>query len=193
MLTVDERVYTLSYLWKEAEYNFAFWAELPELDWDAEYKKYLPLVINARSDLEYYLLLMRFYALLRDGHTAVTPPFTLLEGRNVPFGVTRAEGKFLLSAVPSEREELLLSEITHIQGLPIGEYMGKYVYPFYWHELPESLFACYDCIEASVMFNFDANEPITVTADKGEFTFKMSEPAETVWAELGVKPPEPLE
>ena len=53
MLTVDERVYTLSYLWKEAEYNFAFWAELPELDWDAEYKKYLPLVINARSDLEY--------------------------------------------------------------------------------------------------------------------------------------------
>lgn len=193
MLTVEERVYTLSYLWKEAEYNFAFWAERSDIDWDAEYKKFLPLVINARSDLEFYLLLMRFYALLRDGHTAVSPPFALLEGRSVPFGVTRAEGKFLLSAVPSGREELLLSEITHIQGLSIGEYIEKYVYPLYWHELPESLFACYDCIEASVMFNFDVNEPITVTADNGEFTFKMSEPVETLWAELCVKASEPLD
>ena len=193
MLTVEERVYTLSYLWKEADYNFAFWAERSDIDWDAEYRKFLPLVINASGDLEFYLLLMRFYALLRDGHTAVTPPFALLEGRSVPFGVTRAEGKFFLSAVPSGREELLLSEITHIQGLPIREYIEKYVYPLYWHELPESLFACYDCIEASVMFNFDVNEPITVTADNGEFTFKMSEPAETLWVELCVKAPEQLD
>ncbi|MDE6031127.1 MAG: hypothetical protein K2G32_05850 [Oscillospiraceae bacterium] len=148
MLTVEERIYTLSYLWKEAEYNFAFWAERPEINWNTEYKKFLSLVINAKSDLEYYLLLMRFYALLRDGHTSVTPPFELLEGRSVPFGAVRAEGKILLSAAPAGREELLLSEITHIQGLPIGEYIEKYVYPYYWHELPESLFACYDCIES---------------------------------------------
>ena len=193
MLTIEERVYTLSYLWKEAEYNFAFWAERSDIDWDAEYKKFLPLVTNAQSDLDFYLLLMRFYALLRDGHTAVTPPFALLEGRSVPFGVTRAEGKFILSAVPSGREELLLSEIAHIQGLPIREYIEKYVYPFYWHELPESLFSCYDCIEASVMFNFGVDEPITVTTDRGELIFKMSEPAETFWAELCVKAPEPLD
>lgn len=193
MLTVEERVYTLSYLWKEAEYNFAFWAERPEIDWNAEYKRFLPFVINAKSDLEYYLLLMRFYALLRDGHTSVTLPFELLEGRSVPFGAARAEGKFLLSAAPAGREELLLSEITHIQGLPIGEYIEKYVYPYYWHELPESLFACYDCIEASVMFNFGVDESVTVTTDRGELTFKMNEPAEMIWAELDVKAPEPLD
>ncbi|MDE7281287.1 MAG: hypothetical protein K2N36_06070, partial [Ruminiclostridium sp.] len=61
MLTVEERIYTLSYLWKEAEYNFAFWAMRPEIHWNAEYKKFLPLVINAKSDLEFNLLLMRFY------------------------------------------------------------------------------------------------------------------------------------
>lgn len=193
MLTVEERVYTLSYLWKEAEYNFAFWAERPEIDWNAEYKKFLPLVINAKSDLEYYLLLMRFYALLRDGHTSVMPPFELLEGRSVPFGAARAEGKILLSAAPAGREELLLSEITHIQGLPIGEYIEKYVYPYYWHELPESLFACYDCIETSVLFNFGVDEPVTVMTGRGEFTFKMNEPAETIWAEFDVKAPEPLD
>lgn len=81
----------------------------PEIDWNAEYKKFLPLVINAQSDLEYYLLLMRFYALLRDSHTSVMPPPSLLEGRNIPFGVIHAEGKFLLSAVAKEQNELLLS------------------------------------------------------------------------------------
>lgn len=193
MLTLEERLYTLSYLWKEAEYNYAFWAMHPEIDWNAEYKKFLPLVINAKSDLEYYLLLMRFYALLRDGHTLIMPPPSLLEGRNIHFGVIRAEGKFLLSAVAKEQNELLLSEITHIQGLPINEYIEKYVYPFYWHELPESLFACNDCIEASIMFNFGVDEQINIVTNKGEFNFKMSHTAETVWADTEVKYPEPLD
>ena len=127
MLTVEERIYVLSFLWKEAEYNFAFWEKRPEIDWDSEYKKFLPLVMKAKDDLEYYLLLMRFYALLRDGHTSVLLPYSLLEGRSVPFGVIRAEGKFYLSGVVREREELLLSEITHIQGLPISDYIEKYV------------------------------------------------------------------
>lgn len=193
MLTVEERIYTLSYLWKEAEYNYAFWAMHPEIDWNAEYKKFLSLIINVKNDLEYYLLLMRFYALLRDGHTSVMPPYSLFEGRNIPFGVIRAEGKFLLSAVNKEQKELLLSEITHIQGLPINEYIEKYVYPYYWHELPESLFACNDCIEASIMFNFGVDEQINIVTNKGEINFKMSHTAETVLADTGVKYPEPLD
>ncbi len=114
MLTTDERIYTLSYLWKEAEYNYAFWSAHPEIDWDAEYRKLIPLVINAENDLEYYLLLMRFYALLRDGHSSVMPPFELLKGRNIPFCTVRAEGKFILSEVIKGKDDLLLSELTHI-------------------------------------------------------------------------------
>ncbi len=193
MLTAEERIYTLSYLWKEAEYNFAFWEKRREINWDGEYKRFLPLVINAKSDLEYYLLLMRFYALLRDGHTSVMPLYSLFEGRNVPFGVIRAEGKFLLSNVIKGKEELLLSKVTHIRGLPITEYIEKYVFPFYWHELPESLFACYNCIESSIMFNFGVDEPITIAAKRGEFTFKMSDNSETVCADTEVKNPEPLD
>ncbi len=193
MLTVEERIYVLSFLWKEAEYNFAFWEKRPEIDWDSEYKKFLPLVMKAKDDLEYYLLLMRFYALLRDGHTSVLLPYSLLEGRSVPFGVIRAEGKFYLSGVVREREELLLSEITHIQGLPISDYIEKYVYPYYWHELPESLFACNDCIETSIMFNFGVDAPINVVTRKGKFSFTMSENLETAWADTSVKYPESFE
>lgn len=193
MLTTEERIYTLSYLWKEAEYNYAFWAAHPEIDWDAEYKKLIPLAINAENDLEYYLLLMRFYALLCDGHTSVMLPFELLKGRNVPFHTVRAEGKFILSEVIKGKDDLLLSEITHIQGLPINEYIEKYVYPFYWHELPESLFAANDCIESSIMFNFKVDEPISIAASKGEFSFKMCDKYEISCIDERVKPPEAFE
>ncbi|MCM1166775.1 MAG: S41 family peptidase [Lachnospiraceae bacterium] len=189
-MTVEERIYTLSCLWKEAEYNFAFWAERSDVDWNAEYRRFLPLVMNAEGDLEFYRLLMRFYALLRDGHTSVSPPAALFEGRCVPFGVTRAEGKFLLAAAPEER--FLFAELTSIQGLPTAEYVEKYVYPYWWHELPESLFALYDCVECSLMLNFGAEELITVGTDKGGFSFKQSEPREPVFAELSARPPEPL-
>lgn len=189
-MTVEDRIYTLSYLWKEAEYNFAFWAKYPDIDWDGEYRRFLPLVMSAKDDFGFYCLLMKFYALLRDGHTCVVMPPELLSGRSVPFGVTRADGKFLLSAAPDER--LLLAEITHIQGLPVAEYIEKYVYPFYWHELPETLFNCFDCIECSLMFNFGADEPVSVVTDKGELRFKLNEPRELVYADISVKPPEPL-
>lgn len=193
MLTAEERVYTLSYLWKEAEYNYAFWSMHPEIDWNAEYRRLIPFAINAKSDLEYYLLLMKFYALLRDGHTAVIPPHDLVKNRKVPFHTARAEGKFILSEVIKDKGDLLMSEITQIQGLPINEYLEKYVYPFYWHELPESLFAVNDCIESSIMFNFDIDEVINIVTNKGVFSFKMSENYDTVFINEGIKLPEAFE
>lgn len=87
----------------------------------------------------------------------------------------------------------MLSEITHIKGLPIKDYIKNYVYPFYWHELPESLFAGYDCIESSIMFNFGVEEPIKITTELGEYTFKMSDSCEIVFADTTVKYPEPLD
>lgn len=42
------------------------------------------------------------------------------------------------------------------------------------------------------MFNFGADEAISVVTDKGEFSFKMNEPRGLVYADLSVKPPEPL-
>lgn len=87
----------------------------------------------------------------------------------------------------------MLSEITHIQGLPINEYIKKYVYPFYWHELPETLFACNDCTEASIMFSFGVDETINITTSKGEFSFKMSDTDEITWADTTVKYPEALD
>ncbi|MCL1863890.1 MAG: hypothetical protein FWF78_10030 [Defluviitaleaceae bacterium] len=69
------KIYELSLIWKEAEYNFAFWEELDGIiDWNQEYKKALSYVLKTKNLHEYYLVLMKFLALLRDGHMGVWFP-----------------------------------------------------------------------------------------------------------------------
>ena len=61
-LTVEERLYGLSLIWQEANYNFAFFDRVPDLDWEASYKEYIPQVIAADDIFTYYDLLARFTA-----------------------------------------------------------------------------------------------------------------------------------
>jgi carboxyl-terminal processing protease len=56
-LTLIERIYGLSLLWKEAEYNFAHWYKVKDLNWDEIYKQYLELVISTENFIDYYKLL----------------------------------------------------------------------------------------------------------------------------------------
>jgi C-terminal processing protease CtpA/Prc len=83
-LSVAERLYGLSLIWQEANYNFAFFDRVPDLDWDACYREYIPRVISAEDPFAYYELLSRFTALLEDGHTAVIPPQSLYLGLDRP-------------------------------------------------------------------------------------------------------------
>ena len=103
MISVEQRVYTLSYLWKEAEYNFAFWAMRSDVDRDKTYREFLPKVINAKDDFEYFCLLMRFFATLKDGHTCVTFPEGMFDGFKVPVNIGYYDGGFYLTAVRRAR------------------------------------------------------------------------------------------
>ena len=74
-LNKELKIYELSLIWKEAEYNFAFWDKVNKnLNWDIEYKKSLNTVLKTNNIFEYYLELKRFIALLKDGHTDVSFP-----------------------------------------------------------------------------------------------------------------------
>lgn len=140
-LSVEERVYGLSLLWREAEYNFAYWDERPEIDWNARYREFLPIVMAAEDSLVYYTELMRFLAVLRDGHTYVRMPEELKPPYIYKFGTTYAEGKHLLGGKPKSCEVPLLSRIIAVNGTPVEEYVQKYVLPYFWHENMEQCFA----------------------------------------------------
>ena len=73
-LTDEEKIAGLSEIWSEARFNFPFFGRLPDLDWDLHYMNYLPRVRAARTTADYYALLRRFVAALRDGHTEIWLP-----------------------------------------------------------------------------------------------------------------------
>jgi len=73
-LSDDAKVAGLSTVWSEARFNFAFFDRQPDMDWNQIYLDFLPKVRATASTEEYYRVLMRFVALLKDGHTNVYPP-----------------------------------------------------------------------------------------------------------------------
>ncbi len=70
-LSVSEKLYGLSLFWSEVSYNFAFFDQVPDLNWDSAYLEFIPRVIASESTYEYYRELQRFCALLKDGHTNI--------------------------------------------------------------------------------------------------------------------------
>lgn len=73
-LSEDAKIAGLSTVWAEARFNFAFFDRQPALDWNQIYVDFLSKVRATSSTAEYYRVLMRFAALLKDGHTNVYPP-----------------------------------------------------------------------------------------------------------------------
>ncbi len=138
-LTLDERIWGLSLIWKEAEYNFPFWKHLGDLDWDRAYKEALPKIIAADTIREYYLELCRFISLLRDGHTAVWFPKELyMEAGQLPMRIGLIGTKWCIVNSDISLNIPLYDEIVTINGIPITEYIAKSIYPYCWHEKEDS-------------------------------------------------------
>ncbi len=132
------KIYELSKLWKEAEYNFAFWDKL-DINWDEEYKKALPRVLAAKDIYEYYDELVRFAALLGDGHTSVFLPNDLMQDADrfsmFPIFLFRFGQEIAVINVCEEyKDEIpLYSVVKKIDGVDAGEYVRENCYPYIWH------------------------------------------------------------
>lgn len=175
--TLEDRIYGLSLLWKEAEYNFSYWEDLPDLNWDAAYQEFLPRVMAAEDPLIYYSELMKFVSLLKDGHTYVVMPEEIKPTYDVAIGTTYIEGKHVLGALPKDCPIPLYSEIISINGILTEDYLKKYAYPYIWHERIDSKFVhgllgyIISCCESGV---------ISIETDKGSFSFTKGENDETI-------------
>ena len=83
-LSDEEKIYGLSTVWKEADKNFVFFDQVPDLDWNKTYQTFIPKVLKTQTTYEYYRILQEFCSLLNDGHTQVVIPWvTCLEAMEV--------------------------------------------------------------------------------------------------------------
>jgi carboxyl-terminal processing protease len=147
-LTRKERISGLKKLWKEVKHNFAWFDQVPDLDWDKALQEYLPKAAAEQTNAEYYKLLQRFLALLHDGHTSLG-----LSGYNwgrhiwqmmeaPPISIKNIEGKAVIAGFSETNEikEADISpgmEITRVDGRPVDEILQQDIYPFVSASTPQ--------------------------------------------------------
>ena len=144
-LSTNDKIYGLSLLWKEVSYNFAFFHQVPNLNWDSCYVACIPKVLETSNDWDYYLELQRFMSLLHDGHTRIFTPVRL---RNKYFGTSTKqlttrliEDKVIITRVLDD--SLRISglkqgmEIVNINGIDPFIYAEKNVAPYVYASTPQ--------------------------------------------------------
>lgn len=140
------KIYELSLIWKEAEYNFAFWERLADsLEWDKAYKTALSAVLKTKNLHEYYLELMKFLALLRDGHTGVWFPKSIEDSAEytakLPIRTQLIGGERVIVDVKRCVADKVKqwSVIKRVNGVEMEKYADKNIYPYVWHEKKDSI------------------------------------------------------
>lgn len=137
-LSADERVECFVRMWSEVKYNFAFFDQVPELDWDKVLTDYIPKVRAEQANYEFGRLMTSCVAQLRDGHTRfwggptwwVSPEISA----SPPVFIQCVEGKAIIVKLAKTKEireaKLTLGmEITHVDGRPVPEILAKDLYP----------------------------------------------------------------
>src|SRR3982751_2324373 len=73
-IPATDKLFGLSKFWQEVNYNFVYLDKVNHHTWDSAYKALIPQVQATTNDYDYYRLLQKFCALLKDGHTEVIMP-----------------------------------------------------------------------------------------------------------------------
>lgn len=132
-LTSTEKFYGLSRVWQEVTNTFAGLERNPDLDWDSLYKVYIPLVIKSANDYDYYRLLQRFSAALKDPNTFIQMPSYLSDSIFAPpILLQEVRGRVYVINAGKHLSELLPigSEITRINGFSTTSYLQQEVFPY---------------------------------------------------------------
>ncbi len=135
-LTKEERIFGLVTIYRVAKQHFAYFEQVPKLDWDQTFMDFLPQVEKEQSLLEYYRTLQRFTVLLEDGHSFTSLPKTIsLQMGNLPLNLDYIEDQWVvIERFPTE--EILKEDVPRgsvvmaIEGIPTTDYIQRKIFPF---------------------------------------------------------------
>ncbi|MBX2859051.1 MAG: peptidase S41 [Cellvibrionaceae bacterium] len=133
-LSTADKLYGLSLFWKEVSYNFAFFDQVPDLDFDNAYRETIPKVLATKTTYVYYRELMKFNALLKDGHTNIYLP-KALAAKHIDWpalSITEADQKAVVTEVKSELQAQipLGSTIIAVDGVDLETHLKANVMPY---------------------------------------------------------------
>ena len=173
-LTDTEKLYGLSKFWQEVNYNFVYLYKIDKAEWDQQYREAISQVLETKNDYEYYKVLQRLSAYLKDGHTNVWFPKSIRDKvSSTDFGdykivLQSIENKAIIVQINDDKKKDVPpgSEIIKINGLSTQEYIDKMVKPFISTSSPHVL------LDLSVQYLLEAYEgteyDIEVRTPKGK-------------------------
>ncbi|WP_235296406.1 S41 family peptidase [Portibacter marinus] len=129
-LTITERVVGFNHFWNEVKYNFAFFDQVPDLDWEQIYYEYLPKIIKDQSNHEYFKKLEFVCALLEDGHTNIYSP---TKDDDYPsISLKRIGGKAVVQNMSKELAPLIPrgSIIVKVDDKRVEQYLQDSILPY---------------------------------------------------------------
>ena len=129
-LTAAQRLYGFTQFWTEVKYNFAFFDQVPDLDWDEVLYEYLPIIQADQSNEDYYQTLKLICAKLGDGHTNIYPP---REDKARPGVQLKNFGQkaFVVNVKESLAEKIPLgSELLAVEGIAVENYLREKIFPY---------------------------------------------------------------
>ena len=132
-LTRDQRLYGLIQFWTEVKYNFAFFDQVPNLNWDYTLAEYLPIIAEDQTDEAYYRHLQKLCALLEDGHTNVYLPAAVEATLDYPpVSLTNIQQKAIVEnvAVSWQRAIPVGSEVVSVEDIPTQVYLRDSIFPY---------------------------------------------------------------
>jgi C-terminal processing protease CtpA/Prc len=137
-LTNEEKVYGLSKFWQEVNYNFVYLNKVDRNEWNKQYKTLITEVQNTQNDYEYYRLLQKFCALLKDGHTNIYFSKEIQDNILInDFGdfkifLSNIDGKVIITRInKSKKNELPIgTEIINVNGISTKQYINQNVKPY---------------------------------------------------------------
>lgn len=127
---LQDRIYSLSLIWRELHYSFAFPETLQKVNLDSLYIDYLPKVEGATNSYEYYRTLCSFLAHFNEAHTRIytshrpddMPPITVVNfGKKI---IVSNIAKSFADHIP------LGSEIVKVNQIPVEEYIRDSVFQY---------------------------------------------------------------
>lgn len=137
-ISTTEKIYGLSKFWNEVNFNFAYLNKIDKDKWNSDYKSLIKEVINTNNDYDYYRLLQKFAASLKDGHTNIWMPGSLRkilyngEFGNYKFKLKYIDGKSIITNVnTSKKNEIPIgTQVIEINGETTQNYLNSYVKPY---------------------------------------------------------------
>lgn len=137
-LSTEEKIYGLSKFWQEVNYNFVYLSKVDKDEWDKLYLRFIKEVQETKNDYEYYRLLQKFCAYLKDGHTNIFFPKEINDNIFISnFGdyriiLTNIDGRAIITQVNvSKKNEFPIgTEITKVNGILTEKYIAENVEPY---------------------------------------------------------------